>query len=125
MLTTERTEWCVGKGAEAPPRVRGLEIACRRPAMLERLNVGRPTRVIGADGRPLTFQDLPSSGVRWNNQRKAEVVAAVRGNLISFEEATRRYGLSPGEFRAWERELLARLSARQRAVERREFHVLQ
>lgn len=92
--------------------------------MLERLNVRRPARVIGADGRPLTREDLPAGDVRWSQRRKAQVVAAVRGNLISFDEAVRRYRLSPDEFMGWERELLVFLSGRQRAVERREFRVL-
>ncbi len=92
--------------------------------MLERLNIGRPARVIGADGHPLTLADLPARDARWNDKRKAQVVAAVRGNLLSFEEATRRYGLSPGEFRAWEGEVLAGLAPRQHATERREFRLL-
>jgi hypothetical protein len=92
--------------------------------MLERLNTGRPARVIGADGRPLTLQDLPSAGARWNRKRKAAVVAAVRGGLISFDDAVRRYSLAPLEFFAWERELLAVIAARRRAVEVREFRVL-
>ena len=92
--------------------------------MLERLNVGRPARVIGADGRPLTLADLPARDARWSKKRKARVVAAVRGNLISFDEAMRRYGLSPGEFVAWESEVLVFLGERRRATERREFRVL-
>ena len=93
--------------------------------MLERLNVGRPARVIGADGRPLTREDLPpSEGVRWNKKRKAQVVAAVRGGLISFDDAVRRYSLSSREFIAWQHELLASLAARRRAVERRDFRLL-
>lgn len=92
--------------------------------MLERLNIGRPARVIGADGNPLTLADLPARDARWNGKRKSQVVAAVRGNLISFDEAMRRYGLSPGEFYAWEEEVLAILAARRRAIERREFRVL-
>ena len=86
--------------------------------MLERLNVGRPARVIGADGRPLTLADLPARDVRWSKKRKAQVVAAVRGNLISFDEAMRRYGLSPVEFIAWESEVMVFLSARKRATEK-------
>ena len=92
--------------------------------MLERLNVGRPARVIGADGKPLTLQDLPANDGRWSKKRKAQVVAAVRGNLITFEDAVRRYGLSPGEFIVWESEVLVFLTERQRAVERRDFRVL-
>ncbi|MGH7006545.1 MAG: DUF1153 domain-containing protein, partial [Alphaproteobacteria bacterium] len=93
-------------------------------AMLERLNVGRPARVIGADGRPLTLADLPARDARWSKKRKAQIVAAVRGNLLSFDEAERRYGLSPREFIAWERALLAELAAHHRALERRDFRVL-
>jgi len=92
--------------------------------MLERLNTGRPARVIGADGRPLTLDDLPARDVRWSKKRKAQVVAAVRGNLISYEEAVRRYNLAPREFIAWEGEVLGFLAERQRATERRDFRLL-
>lgn len=92
--------------------------------MLERLNTGRPARVIGWDGKPLTLNDLPARDVRWSKKRKAQIVAAVRGNLIAFEEAERRYGLSPREFMAWERELLAVIAAHRRAEERRDFRLL-
>jgi len=92
--------------------------------MLERLHFRRPARVIGADGRPLTLHDLPARDVRWSKKRKAQVVAAVRGNLISFDEAVRRYGLSPDEFIGWESEVLVFLAARQHATERRDFRLL-
>jgi len=92
--------------------------------MLERLNSGRPVRVIGWDGKPLTLHDLPERDARWNRKRKGQIVAAVRGNLLSFDEAERRYGLSPGEFIAWEREILALAAARREALERRDFRVL-
>ena len=40
--------------------------------------------VIGPDGSPLTIADLPSPKTkRWVIRRKAEVVAAVRGGLLS------------------------------------------
>ena len=46
---------------------------------------------------------LPKSHrVHWSQQRKAEVVRAVRDKLISFDEARWRYLLSRSEFRAWE-----------------------
>ena len=48
--------------------------------------------VIGPDGSPLTVADLPAPGTRWVVRRKAEVVAAVRGGLLSLEEACSRYG---------------------------------
>jgi len=44
--------------------------------------------VIGPDGSPLTIADLPPTNTRrWVIRRKAEVVAAVRGGLLSLEEA--------------------------------------
>lgn len=36
-------------------------------------------------------------------RRKATVVAAVRANVISLEEACERYDLTVEEFRSWER----------------------
>ena len=92
--------------------------------MLERLNLGRPGRVIGWDGTPVTLDDLPARDARWNKKRKAQIVAAVRGNLLSFDDARRRYGLSRLEFAAWENELLALAAERNRARDDKEFHVL-
>jgi hypothetical protein len=57
----------------------------------------------GPDGRPLTLADLPAPDTkRWVIRRKAEVVAAVRGGLLSFEEANRRYKLSTQELLSWQ-----------------------
>jgi hypothetical protein len=65
---------------------------------------GRVTYVIGPDGSPLTIADLPPPGTkRWVIRRKAEVVAAVRGGLLSLEEACTRYTLTVEEFLAWQR----------------------
>ena len=59
--------------------------------------------VIGPDGSPLTIADLPPSTTRrWVIRRKAEVVAAVRGGLLSLEEACARYTLSVDEFLNWQ-----------------------
>ena len=58
--------------------------------------------VIGPDGSPLTIADLPSPGTkRWVIRRKAEVVTAVRGGLLSLEQACSRYSLSVDEFGSW------------------------
>jgi hypothetical protein len=55
------------------------------------------------DGRPLTIADLPLPDTkRWVTRRKAEVVAAVRGGLLSFEDACNRYGLNAEEFLFWQ-----------------------
>jgi len=65
---------------------------------------GSVTRVIGPTGGPLTEDDLPPPDTkRWVIRRKAEVVAAVRGGLITLEEACRRYSLSVEEFLSWQR----------------------
>src|SRR5690606_41567226 len=58
--------------------------------------------VIGPDGSPLTIADLPPANTRrWAIRRQAEVVAAVRGGLLSLEEACDRYTLSVDEFLNW------------------------
>ena len=58
--------------------------------------------VIGPDGQRLTKADLPPTDTkRWVIRRKAEVVAAVRGGLITTEEALERYGISAEEFQTW------------------------
>jgi hypothetical protein len=63
----------------------------------------RAKYVIGPDGSPLTIADLPSSTTRrWVIRRKAEVVAAVRGGLLSLEEACNRYTLTVEEFLSWQ-----------------------
>ena len=60
--------------------------------------------VAGPDGSPLTIADLPSPNTkRWVIRRKAEVVAAVRGGLLSLEDACRRYKLTIDEFLSWQR----------------------
>jgi hypothetical protein len=62
--------------------------------------------VIVPDGTPLTVADLPAPGTRrWVIRRKAEVVAAVRGGLLSLEEACSRYTLTVEEFLSWQRSI--------------------
>ena len=63
----------------------------------------RSKYVLGPDGSPLTMADLPAPGTkRWVIRRKAEVVAAVRGGLLSIEEACSRYMLTVDEFLSWQ-----------------------
>src|SRR4051812_36212489 len=60
------------------------------------------TYVRGPNG-PLTMADLPTPGTdRWVIRRKAEVVAAVRGGLLSHEQACSRYSLSAEEYLSWQ-----------------------
>ena len=66
------------------------------------MNTDRSGRAIGPSGRPLTLEDLPSPDtVRWVVRRKAELVAAIRGGLLTLEEACERYQLSPEELESW------------------------
>ena len=59
--------------------------------------------MIGPDGSPLTMADLPTPGTkRWVIRRKTEVIAAVRGGLLSLEEACSRYMLTVDEFLSWQ-----------------------
>ena len=62
--------------------------------------------VIGPDGAPLTMADLPDSNTsRWVMRRKAQVVTAVRGGLLSLDEACARYRLTVDEFLSWQQSL--------------------
>jgi hypothetical protein len=64
----------------------------------------RPHQVIGPLGESLTLDSLPDpTTTRWVVRRKAEVVAAVNGGLLSADEACERYGLTVEEFAAWQR----------------------
>jgi Protein of unknown function (DUF1153) len=59
--------------------------------------------VIGPDGRRLRLADLPKPETkRWVIRRKAELVAAVRGGLLTLEEACRLYRLDREEFLSWQ-----------------------
>jgi hypothetical protein len=62
--------------------------------------------VIGPRGNPLSIADLPQRGThRWVIRRKAEIVAAVRGGLLSLEDACSRYALTVEVFLAWQRSI--------------------
>jgi hypothetical protein len=64
----------------------------------------RPESVIGPLGQPLTLASLPpTSTKRWIAHRKAELVSAVEGGLLSIEEVCERYGIELEEFVSWQR----------------------
>lgn len=68
-----------------------------------RVNSKGEQYVVGPTGTPLTLRDLPPPNTdRWVIRRKAEVVAAVRGGLLSIDDALNRYGLTTEEFSAWQ-----------------------
>jgi hypothetical protein len=57
---------------------------------------------LGPMGERLTLDKLPSPRTRrWVIRRKAEVVCAVKGNLLTREEAIQRYNISVDEYEAW------------------------
>lgn len=58
---------------------------------------------VGAD---LAFDDLPPPDVvRWGIRRKAAVVRAIEAQVLSFDAACDRYGLSTEELESWVRRL--------------------
>ena len=64
----------------------------------------RPGKAIGPLGEQLTLDSLPPpSTTRWVVRRKAEVVAAVNGGLLSVDDVCARYGLTVEEFAGWQR----------------------
>ena len=78
-------------------------VKCVRVVDMTEPHRPRVKYVIGPDGSPLTIADLPAPGTkRWVIRRKAEVVAAVRGGLLSLEEACSRYTLTVEEFLSWQ-----------------------
>ncbi len=59
-------------------------------------------QVVGPDGSILTEPDLPPKNLRrWVARRKAEIVAAVEGGLLTDCEACARYNISREEFSTW------------------------
>ncbi|GGC14267.1 hypothetical protein GCM10011494_36360 [Novosphingobium endophyticum] len=64
----------------------------------------RPRTVTGPLGEALDRDNLPSPNTsRWVARRKAEVVAAVDGGLLTIAEACERYDLSLEELASWQR----------------------
>jgi Protein of unknown function (DUF1153) len=60
--------------------------------------------VIGPNGKSLTLGDLPRlNRIRWVARHKANVVAAIRGGLISINEARERYSLTMEELESLEK----------------------
>lgn len=58
--------------------------------------------VVGPLGYPITRDTLPSpETVRWNARRKAELLLAIRADLISLREAVSLYQLSAEEIAGW------------------------
>ena len=58
--------------------------------------------VVGPDGEKMTLSDLPAPNThRWVPRRKARVVAAVEGGLLSEDEAFSWYKITSEEYDTW------------------------
>lgn len=68
-----------------------------------RKKVQIPKMVVGPSARLLTLSDLPDPKTRrWVPRRKAEVIHAVRGGLLTKSDAMKRYSLTDAEWAEWE-----------------------
>jgi len=68
------------------------------------MGMTRPDSVIGPLGLPLTRASLPARDTkRWIAHRKAELVAAVDGGLLTIEEVLQDYNIELEEFVSWQR----------------------
>lgn len=66
----------------------------------------RPDAVPGPAGGMLTIESLPPPDTRrWVVRRKAEVLAAIDGGLLTATEACARYAISPEELELWQKSL--------------------
>ena len=92
--------------------------------MRERMSTGHLAKLTVLVGKALN-DDLPENAdIRWVRRRKARVVAAVRGGILSLHEALERYSLSIEEFIEWEREVSGELAERRRTGRMRELTTL-
>jgi hypothetical protein len=82
---------------------------------VDRHGRAREIFVIAADGTMLNMGNLPPSDTkRWVRRRKSYVVAAVKGGLLSLDDAYRRYSLTAEEFQGWESQALLHAADRRR-----------
>lgn len=64
--------------------------------------------VLAHNGNLINIDDLPSASMkRWSPSRKANVVYAVRGGLITVDGVCEKYGLSLEEYYSWERTVVS------------------
>ena len=67
-------------------------------------NAQGATSIVGPLGERLTVETLPPRAtVRWVVRRKAQVVAAVKGGLLSLDEVCDRYAITIEEYASWQR----------------------
>ena len=72
------------------------------PSQTSLPNRSEQVKIVRISDRQKELDRLPPPDTRrWVMRRKAQVVAAVRGGLLTFEEACERYRLSEEEFKSW------------------------
>ncbi|MDB5734333.1 MAG: hypothetical protein JWP16_794 [Alphaproteobacteria bacterium] len=82
------------------------------------------SHVIGPDGDVLTLNNLPPPDLkRWVARRKAEVITAVNGGLLTMPEACARYSISLEELLEWQRHYEAEGLEGLRASNRHDGHM--
>lgn len=121
-IRMSRFRTCRGSAVLVPSRnlgtavVRSVSVTAEGKSVeqsVDRHASAREIFVVAADGTMLNIGNLPPSDTkRWVRRRKSYVVAAVKGGLLSLDEAYRRYSLTPEEFQGWENQ--ARLHAAER-----------
>lgn len=68
--------------------------------------LAQPEVITGPLGEPMSRDTLPPANTsRWVVRRKAEVVAAVNGGLLTIAEACERYDLTLEELASWQRSI--------------------
>lgn len=73
---------------------------------MEDIKTDRPDVVTGPLGEPMSKDTLPPANTRrWVVRRKAEVVSAVNGGLLTIAEACERYDLTLEELASWQRSI--------------------
>ena len=75
---------------------------------LSRLSKQKRKVAVGLRGNVIAPYDLlPAHGGRWTPQRKADLIAAILGGVITLDEAKARYALTTEELSEWRRGLAA------------------
>jgi hypothetical protein len=90
---------------------------------MNRETLERADTIVGPEGIRLSLADLPPPQTgRWVARRKAELVMAVRGGLLTIDGVCDRYALTLDEFLGWEQAFaqfgLAGLRAREAGCHR-------
>lgn len=64
---------------------------------------GHATQLVGPDGEIISWETLPASTTtRWVTRRKVQLLAAIRGGVLTVEEACERYRLTVDELSEWQ-----------------------